>query len=129
MALRARVLLVEDHPQLREVLSRYLQGRGCEVETAAHGAQGLEQVRRNHFDAVVSDINMPLMDGLTLRRHVLIRDPSLRHRYILCSSAPLPPNVDQDIHFLLKPFSGRELWELLERLLPSKPDAPITNEH
>ena len=123
-----RILLVDDTNRLREAVARQLRDRGCDVETAPNGLEGLDRLAHGPFDAVVSDISMPLMDGLTFLRHALARDPSLRHRFILCSAEPLrSQDVDQAVPFLPKPFTGSELWALLERLFAARPDAPLLN--
>ncbi len=58
-----RVLVVEDHSALREVLARTCRGLGCTVETAANGAEALRRLDDFHPDLVVLDLNMPVMGG------------------------------------------------------------------
>lgn len=60
---RQRVLLVDDTPFFREVVKRYLTSDATEIETAIDGKQALEIMSRSNFDLVVSDIEMPVMDG------------------------------------------------------------------
>jgi two-component system response regulator MtrA len=66
----ARILLVEDDPSIREVTAIGLRGAGFEVETAADGAQGLEQWRRDHPDLVLLDVMLPRLDGLEVCREI-----------------------------------------------------------
>jgi two-component system, chemotaxis family, sensor kinase CheA len=65
-----RVLLVEDTQFFRELVRGYLEEAGYEVETAVHGADGLARLDAGAFDAVVSDIEMPEMDGWAFARAV-----------------------------------------------------------
>jgi two-component system chemotaxis sensor kinase CheA len=65
---KRRILLIEDTAFFRELVKGYLQGAGYEVVTAVHGAEGLERLQEQPFDLVVSDIEMPVMDGWTLAR-------------------------------------------------------------
>ncbi len=58
-----RVLLVEDASFFRQLIKGYLEADGYEVVAAEHGKAGLEQMGKNRFDLVVSDIEMPVMDG------------------------------------------------------------------
>jgi two-component system chemotaxis sensor kinase CheA len=67
-ARKRRILLIEDTAFFRELVKGYLQGAGYEVVTAVHGAEGLERLQEQPFDLVVSDIEMPVMDGWTLAR-------------------------------------------------------------
>ncbi len=63
-----RVLVVDDEDAMREMLSGYLAGLGLEVATAADGEEALEAVRREAPDAVLLDLLMPVMDGMTFLR-------------------------------------------------------------
>lgn len=66
-----RLLLIDDTPFFREVVKRYLVAQGHEVATAINGKDALEQIAANRdFDLIVSDIEMPVMDGWELAREV-----------------------------------------------------------
>jgi two-component system, chemotaxis family, sensor kinase CheA len=65
-----RVLLVEDTQFFREVVKGHLKSAGYAVTTAENGAAGLEAFDGGQFDAVVSDIEMPVMDGWTFAREL-----------------------------------------------------------
>ena len=67
-----RILLVEDEESLRDVLSRYLEAQGHTCEFAENGEVGVTKVRDepDGFDVIISDIEMPKMDGLTFLRRV-----------------------------------------------------------
>lgn len=120
---RLRILLVDDEPLLRDALARFLGRHGCEVTTAAHGLEALDRLAHETFDAIVSDIDMPEMDGFTFRSRVLVHDPALANRFILCSGSALHGHrVDPAIHFLQKPFEGGELLAAVERLFAEWPD-------
>ena len=58
-----RILLVEDAVFFRQLVRGYLEAGGYEVETAVNGREGLELLEKGTFDLVVSDIEMPVMDG------------------------------------------------------------------
>ena len=66
-----RLLLIDDTPFFREVVKRYLVAEGHEVETAVNGEDGLTQLAKGReFDLIVSDIEMPVMDGWEFAREV-----------------------------------------------------------
>ncbi len=66
----ARILVVEDQAVNRELLGRQLQQLGCEVVLVEHGRQALDELRRGHFDLLISDLHMPVMDGYELARNL-----------------------------------------------------------
>jgi two-component system sensor histidine kinase and response regulator WspE len=80
-----RVLVVDDSITVREVERQILRNEGFEVTVAIDGQEGWNTVRSEAFDLVISDVDMPRMDGLELVR--LIRgDASLRHLPVIIVS-------------------------------------------
>ena len=57
------VLLVEDQADLRHLMQLYLQKYGAEVTTSQHGAEAIEEAFKRNYDAILMDIQMPVMDG------------------------------------------------------------------
>jgi two-component system, cell cycle sensor histidine kinase and response regulator CckA len=66
---RPRVLIVDDHEANLYLLRSLLEGHGCVVESARHGADALDCARRQAPDLIISDLLMPVLDGYTLLRH------------------------------------------------------------
>ncbi len=117
-----RILVVEDEPLLRQLLTTALVGRGYRVVTASNGQEGLEKVQRGSHDVLLTDYHMPLMTGLALIR--ALREQSLPIPTILMSSNTLEELAltaqDLDgIHFLRKPFGMSELYASVQRALKS----------
>ncbi len=65
-----RLLLVEDNEINREFATELLRSMNIEVDTAVNGADAVEQVQQRGYDAVLMDIQMPVMDGLDAARHI-----------------------------------------------------------
>jgi CheY-like chemotaxis protein len=65
-----KVLVVEDHSDIRSLISRILKSKGASVSTASDGAEGLQAVIANRPDVVVSDIRMPHRSGLELVKDI-----------------------------------------------------------
>ena len=63
-----RLLIVEDHEELWDFLSRRLQRRGFEVDVAKDGEEGLAKARSLHPDIMLLDMNLPILDGWTIAR-------------------------------------------------------------
>ncbi len=60
----ARLLIIDDEANMRDMLSRLLRRAGYRVETAADGQQGIERLAGGHYDFVLCDLKMPRMDGM-----------------------------------------------------------------
>ncbi|MEO0604091.1 MAG: sigma-54 dependent transcriptional regulator [Myxococcota bacterium] len=65
-----RILIVDDEPSIRKVLSAHLRRFGHDVQTANDGADALARLEEEAFDLVVSDLKMPVVDGMELLRWV-----------------------------------------------------------
>jgi DNA-binding response OmpR family regulator len=74
MAAEARVLVVDDEPIVREVLSRYLSREGFEVDTAADGQAALDVFEATRPELIVLDLMLPRMDGLEVFRRIRARN-------------------------------------------------------
>jgi two-component system sensor histidine kinase and response regulator WspE len=74
---RKRVLVVDDSLTVRELERKLLDSRGYEIEVAVNGMEGWNAVRTGNFDLVVTDIDMPRMDGIELV-NLIRKDPNLK---------------------------------------------------
>lgn len=73
----ARILLAEDESTVREFVSRVLTMHGHSVLEAEDGAQAVELMNKHHFDLLLTDIVMPVMDGITLALKVRDTRPNV----------------------------------------------------
>ena len=83
---RSRVLVVDDDPLSRRILEQVLVSAGYEVETAVDGRDALAKLRHHRPDVVVTDWQMPVMDGLTLCR-ILKATEETRFTHVVMLSA------------------------------------------
>ena len=86
---RCRILLVEDNAVNRTIATKLLEKRGHVVIAVENGALAVDATASEHFDVVLMDVQMPVMDGLTATTH--IRDPRARRPAATCRSSPSPP--------------------------------------
>jgi len=109
----ARVLLIEDHRDIAEMVGAYLEARGYELDYAADGVTGLHLAVVNDYDAIVLDLMLPGLDGLSLCRK--LRQEARRDTPLLMLTAR---DTQQDKitgfetgadDYLVKPFDIREL--------------------
>jgi serine phosphatase RsbU (regulator of sigma subunit) len=93
----ARVLIVDDTPANRDILSRRVQREGYLVDTAEHGRDALEKLRAEPFDLVLLDVQMPEMDGPQVLE-TLRNDAELAHLPVIMVSAV--DDIDTIVHCL-----------------------------
>lgn len=70
-----KILIVDDCPTTRKLLSLYLTTRGYEVACAENGLDALEKTGADSFDMIITDLNMPYMDGIELVK-MIRKDPA-----------------------------------------------------
>jgi two-component system phosphate regulon response regulator PhoB len=111
---REKILVIEDEPDIAEVLQYNLQKEGFDVETARRGDAGLDAVRRDNPDLILLDLMLPGIDGLELTR-MLKRDP-LTSRLPIVMLTARGDEVDRIVglelgadDYISKPFSPREV--------------------
>jgi two-component system, NtrC family, response regulator HydG len=116
---RKRLLLVDDDPAIRIVLQEYLESHGHAVETAENGRVALTKLEQAGYDAVVTDYNMPEVNGLALLQHIQQYHPLLP---VVMMTAERSSHVAVQSFValgaqacLLKPFDLQQLEEVLKR--------------
>jgi len=101
------ILVVDDEPMVRELVSTVLQKEGFSVSTAASGAEAMSiaQAHRGEIELVITDVVMPGMDGRTLARELVADNPKIPILFISgqCDAAELGEYGQWQ--FLAKPFS------------------------
>ncbi len=120
--LQSRVLVVDDEPEIAELMRDMLEGAGYEVATAESGAVALALLETARFDAIVSDLHMPDMDGATLWRQIEQHHPVLARRILFVTGDTLSPGAREflrEAHCtgLDKPFSKADLLVAVAQLL------------
>jgi CheY-like chemotaxis protein/HPt (histidine-containing phosphotransfer) domain-containing protein len=122
------VLLVEDNPVNQEVASQLLRSAGLNVDVAGDGQQAVQMVRRNAYDLVLMDVQMPRMDGLQATR-LLRQDPMFAELPIIAMTANAMQEdrqacMDAGMNdHLAKPVEPRQLHLALLRWLPAQKSA------
>lgn len=121
----ARVLVVDDNPDLRSYVSGILRGQGYTVLTARNGAEGFEQVKTHRPSLIVTDLMMPIVSGLDMIRMIRAQDDLKGTPIVL-----LTAKADEDTRlegvergadaYLSKPFNDRELLAEVRNLLALK---------
>lgn len=117
---RGSVLVVDDDPNICSLLERYLADSGYQVTTAGDGVAALFELGQGQFDLVISDINMPTLDGkmlVELMRQKTIETPVL----LISASENLADSARLPIaHRLPKPFSREQLLETVQTVMSTQ---------
>lgn len=117
-----RVLVVEDSVTSRVLLQEILEGAGYRVETAADGIDALGRLKEHEFDMVVSDVDMPRMNGFVLTEKIRALD--LRLPVVLVTSLDSPEDREQgravgaDAYIVKSSFKTGDFLAALSRLMP-----------
>jgi two-component system chemotaxis response regulator CheY len=116
------ILAVDDSPSMRDMVRIALSAAGFEVSQAADGEEALELARKQSFDLVLSDVNMPRMDGIALIR-ALRAEPAYRHTPILMLTTESSPERKREgkeagaTGWIVKPFDPEQLVATMKRVL------------
>ena len=115
-----RILVVDDEEQIRSMLTQMLEHEGFEVDTAENGEEGMNLITRHAYDLIITDMIMPIKDGLKLIME-LVRDyPDQRILAISGGGAikaerylTMAGYLGDDIVTLEKPFKRETLLALV----------------
>jgi CheY-like chemotaxis protein len=115
-----RFLVVNDHESLRNLIASLLSSKGT-VETVSGATEGLEKVREHFYNGIVSDIQMPVMDGIEFYRQSVAYDSRLS-KHFLFYSADFSPDCESFLKqnkllFLRKPFGLDEFIDTMDQVL------------
>lgn len=117
-----KILAVDDSPSLRQMVTFTLKGAGHDVSEASDGVEALNIAKGQAFDLVITDINMPNMDGLQLIAE-LRKLPNFKFTPILCLTTESSDDKKKQgkaagaTGWIVKPFSPEKLLATMGRVL------------
>jgi two-component system, OmpR family, phosphate regulon response regulator PhoB len=123
-----RILIVEDHPTMREAMRLVLEGEGFSIEEAADGQRALEMVRADPPDLMFLDMNIPGSSGAEVLAAVRA-DPVTAELRVIIVTADGEEGRERAMalgadEYFTKPFSPITLLRTVERVLSAPPHAP-----
>lgn len=119
----ASILIVDDSVSIRQSVRFTLEQNGYTVFEAADGAEGLSRLGEQKADLVITDVNMPNMDGLTMVRKIRETD-GIKFVPILVLTTESQGAVIEDgkkagaTGWIVKPFNDEKLIETIKKVLP-----------
>ena len=122
----ARILVVDDDPDIHVLLSTILADMGCQIDSAYDGLAGLTRLQSAPYDLVLTDVCMPGLDGLELLQRIQSQYPATP--VMVMTAQNTPENLarslrDHAFTYFSKPFSASTVVDMVARALES-PVAP-----
>jgi len=119
-----RILIVDDDPDIHQLLAAALQSPNRHIESAADGLQGLARVQAAPYDLVITDVSMPGLSGLELLEQIHKIRPNIR--VVVMTVASTPEDIiralrEQAFTYLSKPFTIPAVSEMVDAALESTP--------
>lgn len=111
------ILVADDEKAMRESLVLLLEGLGYRAEGVADGKEALEAVGKKAYDAILSDVDMPELDGIGLYERLCDVAPGLRDRFVIITADPNLIPEDMTCPILQKPFKMANLSHALKTVL------------
>ncbi|MEO6986322.1 MAG: chemotaxis response regulator CheY [Paralcaligenes sp.] len=117
-----KILVVDDFPTMRRIIKNLLKDLGYEnVDEAENGAMGLEKLRNGAFDLVVSDWNMPVMDGLTMLTQIRADAGLAKVPVLMVTAEAKKDNIIAAAHagangYVVKPFTAATLEDKINKI-------------
>ena len=113
-----KILVVDDDPDIRQILLDRMSSFGYVVETAVEGSEALDALRRGGFDGMLIDMRMPKIDGLEVLRRTRESHPHLP--VVLVTALSVQELASQAVTqgacaYLIKPFDPVQLKQVAER--------------
>ncbi len=117
------VLAIDDSKTILDMLEFTLGNAGYEVVRAMNGQEGLDALATKHIDVVITDINMPVMDGITFIREAR-KDPGNKATPILVLTTEASDRVKSKgraagaTGWIVKPFDPQKLLAVIRKISP-----------
>ncbi len=121
---KTTLLIVDDEPVLREIMAEWFKREGYRALTAENGLAALEMLAAHHVDVIISDIRMPVMDGMAMIRKIKASAGIYMPKIIFVSGfSDISPREAYDFGIeamIEKPFERHELLTALHRALADR---------
>lgn len=117
---KERILIVDDDETITALLAAVLE-RDWAIDTAPDGAAALAKIRANFYDLIISDIDMPIMDGFELFKQASAIIDNLNNMFVFHTGNVSPARKEyfaqNNLRFLAKPTSIKEIREFVQEMI------------
>ena len=120
-----KILIVDDEALVTRSIKRLLNKKGYEVFMAKNGMEAIEEVKKEEFDLIISDVRMPGIDGVEMIKNIrnYLKDSNKKHIPEILISGYADENKYEEAvnlgvkEYLFKPFDTRIFLEAVEKIL------------
>ncbi len=116
------MLIIDDDAPLTNFLTK-LFADDAQIETAHNGREGLDKVKEKYFDVIISDVQMPVMDGMEFYRRAAAHDPLIGQRTLFFTGSTQPNVIEffrrNGLRHLMKPARIREIVNKVAEIMPA----------
>ena len=128
-----RVLVVEDHPLIADLVETRLRIEGLRATKCLGGREAIERLNKEAFDLVILDIMMPDIDGYQVLAHIRSQEATRNIPVVFLTARASQEDIDKGLlmganHYITKPFSGAELARIVKLLLQERKLSPAQVE-
>jgi DNA-binding NtrC family response regulator len=125
----SKIMVVDDEQGIRELLSEVLFENGFDVTSARDGQESLQFLKKRSFDLLITDINMPNLNGIELLKKM--KTAGRKEKIVIMTGSPVDRSVASGdiphVYFqLLKPFKIKEFLQVVSAALKAENDETIT---
>jgi signal transduction histidine kinase/CheY-like chemotaxis protein len=126
---KPQILVIDDDEAVVDMMVQVLELKGCEVDVARDGEEGLAKVTGGPYDVILCDIRMPRLNGRALINRLRERDPALLRKVVVCSGDMASPETQAflrqgDLQTLEKPYTLKDLVRTVRRVLRESRSVP-----
>lgn len=118
-----KVMIVDDSVSMRQMVGYTLRQGGFEVIEAEHGADAISRLEGATVDLVITDLNMPVMDGITLIKNLRMQPKMKSKPILMLTTEGLATKKEQGkaagaTGWIVKPFDPEKLLQTVAKVLP-----------
>jgi two-component system OmpR family response regulator len=122
---KAKILVIDDEPLVRQLASRVLSEEGHEVEAVGNAEDALKKIKSKRYSRILLDIKMPGMDGINLYEQFQEIAPSLKKRVVFVTGDVMGESTTDFLAktkapYITKPFSAEQLKTEINRILAKR---------
>jgi len=119
--MKKKILIIDDDPDVAEVLGVYLESMGYAFDIVKRGIEGIEALKEGDYFALFTDYMMPDLKGNRIISEVAEKHPQMRGRLFLITGAPVEIEIKQEIaasggRIISKPFTRETLLKALGKI-------------
>ena len=115
-----RILIVDDEPMILSILKALIEDLAV-IETAQNGQEALSRVGEQYFDVIISDISMPVLNGIEFYRQASVNDPNIGTRFLFYTGNPTYEYIrffsENNIKYLTKPAPMGQIQKSVQNIL------------